>query len=124
EVQPALEPEHAEEDRARCLLVHDPGGRRAAAQRVVDEAGNRGAIARAGKAMRKPPVLEGIDGRAAARGDIGEHLDRGGQAGGRRHPCEGPYTSRKGATRASTLLAEIRVMPCNVGSPPSSGRIG
>ena len=40
------------------VLAHQEGGRRLSPQRVVDEAGDRGAIARTGEAMREAPVLE------------------------------------------------------------------
>jgi hypothetical protein len=32
----------------------------------------------------EPPILQGIGGGAAARGDVGENLDGGGKAGGGR----------------------------------------
>ena len=120
EVEPALEPKHPNEDRARRLLAHDPGGRRAAPQRVVHEAGDRRAIAGAGEAAREAPVLERIGGRPPARVDIGEHLDRGGKAGGGRHTREaflgGPGRSVRTflvATRAMgapSLLLCLRCM--------------
>ena len=67
------------------VVAHEEGGRGLAAQRVVDEAGDRGAVARAGEAMRQAPVLERIGGGAAPRLDVGERLDGGGQAGGGGH---------------------------------------
>ena len=45
----------------------------------------RGAVARAGEAVREAPVLERIGGRPAPRLDIGEDLDGGGEAGGGCH---------------------------------------
>ena len=84
-VEPALEPQHAERHGARRVLAHDPGGRGLAAQRVVDEPRDRGAVARAGEAVRQAPILERIGGGAAARLDIGEDLDGGGKSRGRGH---------------------------------------
>ena len=55
------------------------GARGAPAQRVVDQAGDRGAVARAGEAMREAPVLQRVGRRPAARSDIGENLDGGGK---------------------------------------------
>ena len=51
-----------------------------AAQRVVDEAGDGGAVAGTGEAMRQAPVLERVGRRPRPRLDVGEHFDRGGQA--------------------------------------------
>ena len=56
--------------------------RRLAAQRVIDQPGNRGAVGRAGKAVRQPPILEHVDSRPAPRVDVGKNLDGGGKAGG------------------------------------------
>ena len=77
--------ERADGDGARARLAHQPGGRTLAAQRVVDEAGDRGAVARAGEAARQAPILERVDRRPAARLDVGEHFDGGGDAGGWGH---------------------------------------
>src|SRR5262249_28148264 len=44
-VEPALEREHAERDRARGVLVHQEGGGGFAPQRVIDQAGDRGTVA-------------------------------------------------------------------------------
>ena len=57
-IEAALELQHAEQARARGVLVHDPGARGAPAQHVPDQAGDRGAVARAGKAMRGAPLLQ------------------------------------------------------------------
>ena len=54
-------------------------------KRVVDEARDGGAVLRAGEAVRKAPILQGVRRRPAARLDIGEDLDRRGEAGSRRH---------------------------------------
>ena len=63
-VEPALALEHAEQNRARRVVAHQAGARRAPPQRVVDEAGDGGAVAGAGEAMRQPPALERVGGRA------------------------------------------------------------
>ena len=70
--------------RGLCL-AHEPGRRGLAAQRVIDEAGNGGAIAGAGKAMREAPILERIGRRTPPRFDVGKNLDGGGKSGRRRH---------------------------------------
>ena len=85
DIEPALARQHAEQHRARRVGAHDPGGRGLAAQRVVDEPGDRGAVAGAGEAMRQAPVLQRLRGRTAARLDIGEDLDGGGEARGGGH---------------------------------------
>ena len=72
-------------DGARARIAHQPGRRTLAPQRVVDQAGDRGAVARAGEAARQAPVLERVDRRSAARLDVGEHFDGGGDAGGWGH---------------------------------------
>ena len=66
-------------------VAHDPRRGRLAAQRVVDEAADRRTVAGAGETMREPPVLERIGGRPAARHDVVQDLDGGGEAGGGRH---------------------------------------
>ena len=66
-----------------------------AAQRVEDEAGDRGAVTGAGEAMRQAPVLERIGGRAAARLDVGENLDGGGEARGRCHQADSGIARRR-----------------------------
>ena len=81
-IEAALARQHAEQHGARRLRAHDPGGGGLAAQRVVDEPRDRGAIARAGEAMRQAPVLQRLRGRAAARLDVGENLDGGGKTRG------------------------------------------
>ena len=60
-------------------------GRRLAAQRVVDETGDGGAVGRTGEAVRQAPILEHIRRQPAARLDLGENLDGGGQTGGGCH---------------------------------------
>ena len=85
EVKLALQPQHAEQRRARRALAHHEGRRRLAAQRVVQQPGNGGAVAGTGEAMRKTPILEGVGSRPPPRFDIGKHLDGGGDARGRRH---------------------------------------
>ena len=83
----ALARQHPEQHRARRVGAHDPGGRCLAAQRVVDEARDRGAVARAGEAMRQAPILQRLRGRTPPRLDVGEHFDRGGKARSGGHAC-------------------------------------
>src|SRR3954467_13540321 len=49
-IQIALKPQHAEEARARLIRIHQVGGGRLAAQRIVNETSDRCAVAEAGKA--------------------------------------------------------------------------
>src|SRR5215831_16174898 len=63
-----------------AFVMGDERGRGLAPQRVVGEAGDRRAVARAGEAMRQPPLLQGIGRGPAPRQNIGEHLDGGGKA--------------------------------------------
>ena len=86
DIEPALEPQHAEHRCAWPVIAHDVRARRAPAQRVVDEAGDRRPVAGAGEAMRKAPVLERIGRRPTPRFDVGQHLDRGGKTRAGRHP--------------------------------------
>ena len=81
----ALEPQHAEQDRARARVAHDMDAGRTPAQRVIDQARERGTVARAGEPVREPPVLERIARRPVSRFDIGDDLDGGGEPGGGRH---------------------------------------
>src|SRR5262249_30962916 len=87
-VEPALEREHAERDRARGVLVHQEGGGGFAPQRVIDQAGDRGTVAGTGEAVREPPVLERVGGRTPPRLDVGEHVNGGGKAGTRGHAAQ------------------------------------
>src|SRR3954463_15756334 len=81
----ALEPQHAEQDRARAGVAHDMDAGRPPAQRVIDQAGERGAVARAGEAVGEPPVLERFGRRPVPPLYIGDDLDRGGEPGGGCH---------------------------------------
>ena len=54
-VEPALALEHAEQNGARRVAAHQIGARGAAPQRVVDQPGNAGTVAGAGKAVRQSP---------------------------------------------------------------------
>ena len=77
--------QHADDHCARGRFADEPCRRRLAAQRVVEEPGDSGAVGRTGKAVRQPPILERVSRRPPARFDLGKDLDRGGKAGGRRH---------------------------------------
>ena len=68
-----------------AVVAHHIGARRAPAQRVVDQAGDRRTVAGAGEAVREPPILERIGGRPPPRLDLGEDLDGGGKTGAGRH---------------------------------------
>ncbi len=85
DIELALEPQHAEQHRARGVLAHHERRRGLAAQRVVEQSRDRGAVAGTGEPVREPPVLERVGRRPPPRLDIGEHLDRGGEPSGRRH---------------------------------------
>jgi hypothetical protein len=80
--QPLLQAQRADQHGAGRLIAHDPGRGGAAAERVVDEARDRGPVARAGEAVGEPPILERVGGRSAAGRDVGQDLDGGGAAGG------------------------------------------
>jgi len=84
-IELALEPQHAEDRRARALVAHDVGARGPPAQRIVNQPRDRRAIGRAGEAVHQAPILERVGGRAPARFDIGDDLDGGGEAGAGRH---------------------------------------
>ena len=80
--------QRAQDFGARTGFAHDPGGRAFLAQRVVDEARYRRAIAGAREAVREAPVLHRV-GRGPATGfDIRQNFDRGGGAGGGDHGRE------------------------------------
>ena len=77
--------ERAQHFGARSRFAHDPGGGAFLAQRVVDEARDRGAIARAREAVRQAPIFHRV-GRGSATGfDIRQNFDRCGGAGGGDH---------------------------------------
>ncbi len=84
-IHAALDLEHAEHPRARSVVLHHPGARRAPAQHVPDQACDRRAIAGAGKAMRRAPFLQRVRRGAALGFNVVDHFDRGGQTGSRRH---------------------------------------
>ena len=84
-VEAARLPQRAQDFGARTWLAHDPGGRAFPAQRVIDEARYRRAVARAREAVREAPILHRV-GRGSATGlDVGQNFDRGGGAGGGGH---------------------------------------
>ena len=84
-VEVARLPQRAQDFGARSWLAHDPGGRAFPAQRVIDKARYRRAVARAGEAVRETPVLHRVGRRAATGVDIRQNFDCGGGAGGGGH---------------------------------------
>ena len=64
--------QHAEHDGARAHIAHDIGARSSAAQRVIDQAGNRSTVARTCEAVRQTPVLQRVGRRTPPRIDIGK----------------------------------------------------
>src|SRR5690606_5726823 len=79
----------------------------AAAQGVVDEVANGGAVSSPGKTVRLPPGLQGLGHRAAASLEVSQDIDGGREATGEAHggsregndPVQLPEqtTCRKGA---------------------------
>ena len=84
-VEVAFKTQHAEDGRAWRLGAHHKGGGGLAAQRVIDQAGDGGAVAGTGKAVRKAPILERSGRRTTLNLDIPENLDGGGNTRGWRH---------------------------------------
>ena len=84
-VELALEPQHAEQHRARVLITHDVGTRGAPAQRIVDEACDRRPVRRTGETVHQAPILERIRRRTTLRLDVGDHFDGRGNASAGRH---------------------------------------
>ena len=74
-----------EQDGARRRLAHNPGGRGFAAQRIENEARERGAVTRSSEPMREAPVLQRIGGRTPPRFNVAEDFDRGRNTGGGDH---------------------------------------
>ena len=85
DVEAALALQHPDQHGARAGLAHQPRRRRFAPQRIVHQTGDRGAIRRAGKAMREAPVLERVRRRPPPRFDVGDDLDSRRKARRRRH---------------------------------------
>src|SRR4029077_2611761 len=114
DVHAALEPQHAEQHGARRVLAHQESRRRLAAQRVIGDARDGGAVARAGEAVREAPILERVRRRTASRLDIGHHLDGGGEACGGCHRDQRPITmwmpKMTHMTQSTTALA-MNTMP-------------
>ena len=73
---PQLVTERAQHERTRARLAHGISGRGAGAQAIEHQIADRRPVARAGEAVRDPPILQGLRRRALARLDIGEDLDR------------------------------------------------
>jgi hypothetical protein len=105
----ALALEHAEQHSARLVVTHDEGGRCAPSQRVVDEARDHGAVARAREAVRQAPVLQGIARGAAPRLDVGEGLDRRGET---RCRCHGNRRSMRTA-KYTHMISRMIVLTKN-----------
>ena len=74
-VELALQPQHAEHQVARPLPAHEKSRRSLAAERVIDDARDGGAIAGAGETARQAPGLERVGRRPALRLDLGQDLD-------------------------------------------------
>src|SRR5262249_5187232 len=84
-IEAALQMQHADYVRTRACVLHQKRGRSLAAERVIDQPGDCGAVARACEAMRQTPVLEGVRPGAMPRLDVGQNLDAGAEPGGRCH---------------------------------------
>ena len=78
--------------------------RSAAAQRVIDQIADGGAVAGAGKAMADAPIAQRLGGRALARLEIGQNFDGGGKASGKVHG----WSSDKHAEGRAPSHAQIR----------------
>src|SRR5271165_4691983 len=83
--------QRAENLGARRRLAHDPGGRAFPSERVINEARDRSAVAGAGEAMRKAPVLHRVGRRPTPDLDVGKNFDCGGGARGGSHGIEKAY---------------------------------
>ncbi len=92
---------------ARTWLPHDPGGRAFLAQRVVDQARYRRAVARAGEAVRKPPILYRVGCGPTTGIDIRQNFNCSCGAGGGDHGEGSPLAkwSLRSAGQASNRLA-------------------
>ena len=75
----------AQHQGTRRILAHCEGVARPAAQRVVDQIADGGAIARPGEAIVETPALERLGHRPMPPVDVVEHLD------GRRQPAGQPH---------------------------------
>src|SRR5665213_49564 len=122
DIHAALELEHAERARARGVGVHDPGAGGAAAQHVPDQAGDRGAVARAGIAVRGAPFLQRFRRRDALGVDGLDQFDSGGEPRGGCHSklsLENGVRSAAGSAARST--ATSRTAPAPQKTTPASG---
>src|SRR5262249_23998886 len=104
-IELALEPQHAEDGRARTLFAHDVGARGPPGQRIVTEARARRAVGGAGEAVHQAPVLERIGRRPPAPFDIGDDLDGGGEAGAGRHQIPSRMRTMKISHMAASTSA-------------------
>ena len=107
----ALEPQHAEHQGARRLVAHQESRRGLAPKRVIDDARDGGAIARAGEAVRQAPVLERIGRGPALRLDLGEHLDGCGKAGAGGHMPTRMSSMKLPHMMASTIAPRMKAGP-------------
>ena len=107
-IHAALEPAHAEHHGARRVRTHQECRRTLAAQGIVDECGNRCAIARPGKSMLQPPVLERFGRWPALRVDIRHHLNGGRKPCRRCHPSASMMRTAKMIHMISSTMAPIR----------------
>ena len=106
DVEAAGLPQRAEDFRAGRGFAHDPGGGAFLSQSVIDEARDGGAVAGAGEAMRKTPVLHGVGGGTAAGADVGENFDGCGGARGGGHGI--PRTREPGSQTLTGSAARSR----------------
>ncbi len=84
-IHAALELEHAEHAGARRIGVHQPGARGAPPQHVPQQAGDRGAVAGAGIAVRGAPLLQRLRRGNALGVDGLDQFDGCGQPGSGSH---------------------------------------
>ena len=72
----SVEQERPEGAGARCILLEQPCGGAATAQRVIDDVADRGAVTGAGETMRQAPILQRIRRRPVPPVDIVQYFDR------------------------------------------------
>jgi len=80
-----LADERSEHERTRTPLAHGKSGGSTIAQAIEHEIADRRPVARPGKAVRRPPILQGFRRGPLARLHVGENFDRRARPRRRRH---------------------------------------
>ena len=97
-----------EDEGARAVAAHQGGVGGAAAQGVIDQVADGGAVPCPGEAVVESPGLERLGNRALAGLHIGQDIDGGGQSAGKAHGRARGRTTRRSTSHSQKMASTAR----------------